>query len=391
MNFDATTVRHRLGYFALACLAFATGCFGDSEICEPGETQSCTCQDGKSGAQECNYDGESWGACVCSSGCTGSLCNCGNGVCGVSESCSSCPADCGTCSCGDGVCGASENCHSCSVDCGTCICGDGDCEDGETCDSCPVDCGSCNTGGECGPDNFTTDCGGGRFCPADSTCLPNDACGCNSGFTAEECNGTPCNGSNCIAPNWWCNPNSSGPVCGDGVCDTGENCSQDCQSFPDTKVLGVPAIPQLTQVWCWAASSEMVLTYFNKPAPQCSIVSYWTNLPCCPYGNGVQGCYIGAPSIAMIANAIQVGGVGALQTGAPLTFAQVKEAIATNHPVVMGYSGSFSGHVVVLHGYDAAGNIYINDPLYGSFVVPYATSGLYSGAALWTDSIITGF
>ncbi|MEZ4270273.1 MAG: sugar-binding protein [Myxococcota bacterium] len=47
---------------------------------------------------------------------------CGDGTCNGSETCGSCPKDCGdTCSsCGNGTCDAGETCSSCSKDCGTC-------------------------------------------------------------------------------------------------------------------------------------------------------------------------------------------------------------------------------------------------------------------------------
>src|SRR5437867_814954 len=47
---------------------------------------------------------------------------CGDGVCNGSETCSSCPGDCGACapSCGDGICSGSETCSSCPGDCGLC-------------------------------------------------------------------------------------------------------------------------------------------------------------------------------------------------------------------------------------------------------------------------------
>ena len=45
--------------------------------------------------------------------------------------------------CGNGVCDGSETCDSCPSDCGPCPCGDGTCNGGETCSTCPHDCGSC--------------------------------------------------------------------------------------------------------------------------------------------------------------------------------------------------------------------------------------------------------
>jgi hypothetical protein len=76
---------------------------------------------------------------------------CGDQTCDASESCSSCPQDCGSC-CGNGVCNSNlgENCTTCPSDCGSC-CGNGVCSGGETCSSCSADCGSCNTGPGPGP------------------------------------------------------------------------------------------------------------------------------------------------------------------------------------------------------------------------------------------------
>ncbi len=47
---------------------------------------------------------------------------CGDRVCNGTETCSSCPKDCGICppACGDGVCNGTETCSSCPKDCGIC-------------------------------------------------------------------------------------------------------------------------------------------------------------------------------------------------------------------------------------------------------------------------------
>src|SRR5271154_603463 len=50
--------------------------------------------------------------------------------------------------CGDGLCADTETCSSCPTDCGECppptpVCGDGVCNGEETCSSCPCDCGQC--------------------------------------------------------------------------------------------------------------------------------------------------------------------------------------------------------------------------------------------------------
>lgn len=73
---------------------------------------------------------------------------CGDTICHVSlsETCSSCPGDCGVCPpvCGDGTCNGTETCSSCSSDCGACVvCGDSICSSSETSASCPADCPGC--------------------------------------------------------------------------------------------------------------------------------------------------------------------------------------------------------------------------------------------------------
>lgn len=314
---------------AISCAGLVAGCPLESRVCDPGETQSCYCPGGE-GAQTCYADGSAWGVCSC-----GSQNTCGDGSCDPSESCSTCAADCG---------------------------------------ACPS---------ACGPDNFVVDCGNGYTCPSHGTCAP-QGCTCESGFVAKDCSGSPCSNGGCFPPNWWCAQGTSSG-CGDGVCAPGESCPQDCGV-----VLPVPSIPQLTQVWCWAATTEMILQYFGKPGTQCEIASYWTGAPCCPFGNGVQACYVGAPNAEAIALAIEVGGVNAQVVYNPLSFQQVAAELAQNHPILILYLDSFAGHVVVLHGFDAAGNVYIHDPMYGNFVVPYAVSQLYQGAATWSQSIITG-
>ncbi len=49
--------------------------------------------------------------------------------------------------CGDGVCNGTETCSTCPVDCGVCppACGDVVCNGTETCSTCPADCGACPT------------------------------------------------------------------------------------------------------------------------------------------------------------------------------------------------------------------------------------------------------
>ena len=49
---------------AFVLVVWLAGCTGE-QVCEPGESQPCTCADGSSGAQECSDDGDAWEDCTC--------------------------------------------------------------------------------------------------------------------------------------------------------------------------------------------------------------------------------------------------------------------------------------------------------------------------------------
>ncbi len=193
---------------------------------------------------------------------------CGDSLCDESESCESCPADCGECpagccepaegpgcadgevqvcvceldayccetawddicvaeveeygcgdcggagGCGDGLCVEPEACFNCPEDCGVCAkCGDGDCGPLESCEACPEDCGVCPTCGDANCDD-DEDC---KSCPGDcGECCGNDSC---EALYGEDC-------ETCAADCGEC-PDA----CGDDACGEGEscgNCPADC-------------------------------------------------------------------------------------------------------------------------------------------------------------------
>ena len=57
-----------IGVILVACAADRRDDGTDDEVCEPGETQPCTCTDGSAGAQSCNAEGTGWEECVCTGG-----------------------------------------------------------------------------------------------------------------------------------------------------------------------------------------------------------------------------------------------------------------------------------------------------------------------------------
>ena len=158
-------------------------------------------------------------------------------------------------------------------------------------------------------------------------------------------------------------------------------------------VLPTQFVPQSTQVWCWAAVTTEVLNYFGFAGDQCQIVSltlsgYTNNSFCCPFVIG--GPCFRTGQLFEIQQALSlIGGIASSVTG-PLTFQQIRSEINAGDPIIAAYLGSFSGHVVVIFGYDdTSGEIYIHDPFYGQFVVPYASTFTYNGSLIWSQSIVT--
>ena len=143
---------------------------------------------------------------------------CGNGACESTESCSTCPTDCGICPpvCGNSKCESGETCSSCSIDCGVCppVCGDGACNGTETCSTCSKDCGAC--------------------CVSDGSCsAATPACG-QTTTGVDNC-GNACTktGAVCTCVPTWCD--ALLPVCGTttyGTDSCGKPCSKPSAQWP---------------------------------------------------------------------------------------------------------------------------------------------------------------
>ncbi|MGD2067570.1 MAG: C39 family peptidase [Gemmatimonadota bacterium] len=149
-------------------------------------------------------------------------------------------------------------------------------------------------------------------------------------------------------------------------------------------VLSVPYRAQQTQVWCWAATSEMVLAYYDVNIPQCEILSAWMQTNCCVV-NPV--CERTASLQVMQGTLNYFGGLESYISGA-LTFDQVRTEIDAGRPLILAYSNSFAAHVVVLYGYDPRNaSVYVHDPYFGSFNPPYGSSFNYGGTMYWYQTI----
>ncbi len=164
----------------LACLS----CAWDTTQC----TSPAVCGNGtKEGSEEC--DGSDFGGATCATelgaGYTGNL------------SCSSCSIVTSACvappTCGDTTCNGTETCETCPGDCGAC-CGNGTINTGEDCDgsnlggaTCASELGAGYTGDlSCAACSFVT-----------SACVPPVTCGNGTIDGNEQCDGANLNGKTC--------------------------------------------------------------------------------------------------------------------------------------------------------------------------------------------------
>ena len=198
--------------------------------------------------------------------CSEKFCNgavCGDGQCDGTESSKTCPKDCPTGPiCGNGACEAGESSSTCPIDCGPPkpVCGNGLCESGESSASCPKDCGAPRTcgNGKCEPNESMLSCPQDCFqatdllgcakqnCEKDYVvCISAPACAkaldciakCTSTNCLQSCAAQNPASLQQLAPlgqcvqNAGCLGGSTGPVCGNNKCETGESpnsCPQDC-------------------------------------------------------------------------------------------------------------------------------------------------------------------
>jgi hypothetical protein len=253
----------------------ATGCW-QAPSCSPNQyndfTNSASCSS-KACANGCNYDSTG-----CAVGClaSGGTCpkneynnqsgsySCSYSKCpsGCTIDANSCPIGCVADSCGDGICGSTESSSSCSSDCGSAkYCGDGTCDSTESSTSCSSDCGGSTT--SCPSDAYTTIYGACDYAACSNGCTFNtNGCpdGCNA---ASQCGDGACGAdetggacpADCSGTTTSCNYNS--------ICDSGEDttCS-DCTSGCGGNVSESSCSGQSN--CCWYNDSSTSYCYYSS-------------------------------------------------------------------------------------------------------------------------------
>ena len=150
--------------------------------------------------------------------------------------------------CGDGACEQPENEFNCAVDCGPPpnLCGNGKCEGNETASSCAIDCmPKAKAVWQCLKAKCAAEASACLLAPACDVGV-NSAMNCFAGCNFESpCNnqsacvaafaGSPAGGTLAKCGLTECYQGAGAAICGDGVCQAGEdkfNCISDCVASP---------------------------------------------------------------------------------------------------------------------------------------------------------------
>jgi uncharacterized repeat protein (TIGR03803 family) len=150
--------------------------------------------------------------------------------------------------------------------------------------------------------------------------------------------------------------------------------------------LNVPQDYQEQDQWCWAASSQAVLTYYGTNLTQTQIAQYGTDgadIPNYLYGSSSNPTMRG---VDLILNYFR--GIISTPYASSLSQTFVRTEICTNaRPVVIRWGwDSGGGHILVVRGLEVDGTVYLMDPWYGPTINSYSwvVSG---GGHTWTHSL----
>ena len=140
-----------------------------------------------------------------------------------------------------------------------------------------------------------------------------------------------------------------------------------CNSQSCVSTRAVSAIQQSQTNWCWAASSQMVMSYDGTSVSQCSQANYlFGQSNCCSYPSS-SACNKGATEMSINQNLSHWGYTNDLTD--PISFSDLQNQIDWYWPFIAGWSWYGGGrHALVVRGYDRCNSyVYFIDPWDGGF------------------------
>ena len=157
---------------------------------------------------------------------------------------------------------------------------------------------------------------------------------------------------------------------------------------PSSNTLHFVMQTQQENNWCWAATTSSVSNFFNSSSTwtQCAVASKCLGSTCCVAPTPCDKTFTLDGPLGWTGNlqGIPVPGNGS-QT-------DVQTQIDGGNPVCchISWSGG-GGHFVAISGYDwNSGDVFVEDPFYGSHAVPLATFiSSYRGSGTWDYTYYT--
>jgi len=137
--------------------------------------------------------------------------------------------------------------------------------------------------------------------------------------------------------------------------------------------LAVPEKIQEYSNWCWDASSQAVIFYYNQSPRQCEIANYaWNSNKCCTatgtFYSKLQGCNKANWGITRTA------------VDSSRTWAQCVSDLDNGKPIVMRWGWtSGGGHMLVVYGYITTGS-------YLKYMDPWPGEGYTTALYTWVNS-----
>lgn len=119
----------------------------------------------------------------------------------------------------------------------------------------------------------------------------------------------------------------------------------------------------------WTAPTAMVLDYFRVTVPQCEMAGIYNQTDCC---GGIEECGRWLTSDVVAAALRHHAELRSVINDGPLSFEEIRQEIAQERPIIVWYLTSTTAHILVVRGYDEAGQVYVLDPVRGEDIIPYS-------------------
>jgi hypothetical protein len=152
----------------------------------------------------------------------------------------------------------------------------------------------------------------------------------------------------------------------------------------NSQILDVPQKDQEESQWCWAATSQAVLEYYDTIKTQSEIAEYGTN------GENIWNWLYGSSSdpvrrgVNLILN--HFGNISSETYGTSLTLNNVEDEIGNKRPIPFRWLwDGGGGHILLIHGIiDSL--VYLMDPFYSPTINSYNWV-LEGSSHTWTHSL----